>query len=439
MVIASTPLLSPQGIAFDAVGRHAIQADPLFRKGNYYGGENPDQGLSIARMLAHITYLSDESMQAKFGRALRRAEKYSYDFSSEFAVETYLDYQGEQFVNRFDANTYLYITKAINYFDLTAAYDSLDKAMACVQCKMLVLSYSSDWLFPPYQSREIVSAHQRQGKDVTNANIESNYGHDAFLLEVDVMREFVTGFLEYALPHQQCCYPGCDGPACGRKGGHVEDETAAAPSARQDSIYSGRRVDYDLIIDLIEPESRVLDVGCGDGELLCQLIGQKAVRGTGLELRQDRVSRCVGRGIPVIQANVDEGLGYFPDDSYDYAILSMTLQVIERPDVALREMMRVAKKCIISIPNFGFWKVRLDLLVTGRAPVTRSLPYTWDRTPNRHVLSIKDFRAFCREYDGRIEQEIPLSSRGTTWWANRWPNLFADEAVYVVTAGQGDA
>ncbi len=197
IVIASTPLLSAQGIAFDAVGRHAIQADPTFHEGDYYQtGEHPTQGLSIARMLAHITYLSDESMRIKFGRALRSTDEYSYDFSSEFSVETYLDYQGEQFVNRFDANSYLYITKAINYFDVAAPYGSLDNAMARVRSKVMVLSYSSDWLYPPYQSQEIVNALTRQRKDVTYCNIQSDYGHDAFLLEVNVMKKIIGGFLQ---------------------------------------------------------------------------------------------------------------------------------------------------------------------------------------------------------------------------------------------------
>ncbi|MCC6488490.1 MAG: homoserine O-acetyltransferase, partial [Candidatus Hydrogenedentes bacterium] len=203
IVIASTPLLSAQAIAFDAVGRHAIQADSAFNEGDYYStGEQPVQGLSIARMLAHITYLSDDSMRLKFGRALRSTSEYSYDFSSEFSVETYLDYQGEQFVNRFDANSYLYITKAINYFDVSAPYGSLDDAMARVQSKVMVLSYSSDWLYPPYQSQQVVNSLTRQRKDVTYCNIQSDYGHDAFLLEVDVMRKIIGGFLEHASPER---------------------------------------------------------------------------------------------------------------------------------------------------------------------------------------------------------------------------------------------
>jgi len=426
LIIASTPLLSAQAIAFDAVGRHAIQADPAFNDGDYYDSEPPSQGLSIARMLAHITYLSDESMRAKFGRALRSTKEYSYEFSSEFSVETYLDYQGEQFVNRFDANSYLYITKAIDYFDLASQYGSLENAMAEVSGKMLVLSYSSDWLYPPYQSEEIVNSLMRLRKDVTYCNIRSAYGHDAFLLEVGVMKKIIGGFLDNAM-HPEKVHV--------RRAKQMDSEAEFGPPAIvQESIYEGHRVDYDLIVDLVDEGSRVLDIGCGDGELLCRLITEKNVNGMGLEVSQGNIVSCVRRGISVVQADVDAGLSSLPDQCYDYVILSMTLQVIRKPEVAIREMLRVGKKCIISFPNFGFWKVRGKVMLYGQAPVTRNLPYAWYISPNRHVLSIKDFRDFCEEHNAHIEREIPLGPKGAGWSAKLWPNLFADEAVFVISA-----
>ncbi|MCC6698063.1 MAG: homoserine O-acetyltransferase [Candidatus Hydrogenedentes bacterium] len=426
IVIASTPLLSAQAIAFDAVGRHAIQADRSFNEGDYYStGEQPVQGLSIARMLAHITYLSDDSMRLKFGRALRSTSEYSYDFSSEFSVETYLDYQGEQFVNRFDANSYLYITKAINYFDVSAPHGSLDNAMARVRSKVMVLSYSSDWLYPPYQSQQVVNSLTRQRKDVTYCNIQSDYGHDAFLLEVDVMRKIIGGFLEHASPE----YAAARGTVR-----NVDSEAEIGPPASAaESIYEGDRVDYKMIVDLVDEKSRVLDIGCGDGELLEQLIAHKGVDGTGIELAQGNIVSCVRRGISVVQADIDKGLTPLPDGSYDYVILSMTLQVIKRPDYVLQEMLRVGKKCIVSFPNFGFWKVRAKSLLMGRAPVTRNLPYAWWVSPNRHVLSIKDFREYCAERSISIEREIPLNRKGLVWTARMWPNMLADEAVFVIT------
>lgn len=422
MIIASTHLSGAQQIAFDAVGRHAIQGDYEFRNGRYYGTEGPAQGLAIARMLAHITYLSDESMRLKFGRNLRSADALKYDFDSEFAVETYLDYQGEQFVNRFDANTYLYVTKAMDYFDISSGYGSLDDAMKRILGKVLVISFSSDWLYPPYFSQEIVYALARQKKNVTYCNIQSDYGHDAFLLEVSVLSKIIGGFLEH-----------CKNPELVRTQLLTADsETESAPpAAALENIYEGHRVDYDMIVDLVEKGSRVLDIGCGDGELLCKLTARKNVDAVGLELAQGNVVTCIRRGISVIQADIDKGLSALPDQSFDYIILSMTLQVIRKPDQALREMLRVGKKCIVSFPNFGHWRVRWMTFFEGRAPVTRNLPYAWYQTPNRHVLAIDDFRQLCNDLNAKIEREVPLYSEGVVRF---WPNLFAEEALYVITS-----
>ncbi|MDX9701734.1 MAG: homoserine O-acetyltransferase [Candidatus Auribacterota bacterium] len=196
-IIASTSRLSPQAIAFDAVGRNAIISDPNWNNGDYYGKPLPRHGLAIARMIGHITYLSDESMHAKFGRRLQFRDTYGYDFSSEFEVESYLHYQGDRFVERFDANSYLYITKAMDYFDLAASKGngSLTKAFENVLAKMLVVSFTSDWLFPPYQSKEIVKALMNNDKDVSYVEIFSTYGHDAFLLEVEHLSNIINSFL----------------------------------------------------------------------------------------------------------------------------------------------------------------------------------------------------------------------------------------------------
>jgi homoserine O-acetyltransferase len=422
IVIASTHLSGAQQIAFDAVGRQAITSDPAFHTGQYYGGPGPDSGLSIARMLAHITYLSDELMHSKFGRRLRHGARLGYDFDSEFEVETYLDYQGEQFVNRFDANSYLYITKAMDYFDISAGHPSLDAAMANTQGRALVLSYSSDWLYPPYQSAQLVYALARAHKDVSYCNILSSYGHDAFLLEVEVMKKIIGGFLEHV-----------SRPDLVRTQALTQDSETdiGPPAASKLSIYEGHRVDYDMIVDLVEKGSRVLDIGAGDGELLCRLIAQKDVRGVAMEKAQGNVITCVRRGLSVIQADIDNGLIELPDHSFDYVILSMTLQVLKQPDFVLREMLRVGRKCIVSFPNFGHWKVRCGAFFRGRAPVTRNLPYSWYDTPNRHVLTIKDFREFCAAKDIVIEKEFPLSSAGQVSVA---PNIFAEEALYVVSA-----
>jgi len=194
--IATTAKHSPQQVAFNHVGRAAIMADPHFNGGDYYGGQAPSDGLALARMIGHITYLSEEAMQEKFGRKLRGKKSYGFSFDIDFEVESYLQYRGDTFVKRFDANSYLYITKAIDYFDIAQPYGSLAKAFARVRAKFLVISFKSDWLYPPYQSREIVRALMANGVDVTYCEIDSPYGHDAFLVDAGEMPRMVRGFLD---------------------------------------------------------------------------------------------------------------------------------------------------------------------------------------------------------------------------------------------------
>jgi homoserine O-acetyltransferase len=193
--IAATARHSPQQIAFNEVGRQAIMADPDWNGGNYYSGRPPGRGLAIARMVGHITYMSDESMREKFGRRLREKEKFGFDFSVDFEVESYLRYRGSQFVTRFDANSYLYITKAEDYFDLTNGTGSLAGAFGKAKARFLVISFSSDWLYPSYQSQDIVRVLRRSNHDVAYCELPSNYGHDAFLVDIAEQTEVIRGFL----------------------------------------------------------------------------------------------------------------------------------------------------------------------------------------------------------------------------------------------------
>lgn len=197
--IATTSRISAQSIAFNWVGREAIMSDPEWNGGHYT--DQPDRGLAIARMLAHITYLSEESMRRKFGRKLQSTKDYSFDFDKDFSVESYLEHQGMRFVDRFDANAYLYITRAIDYFDVAdKSNGDLAKGLLPIQCKTLVVSFSSDWLFPPEQSREMVRGMLKNGLDVTYCNIKSSYGHDAFLLEDDTLGRLISNFLANVKP-----------------------------------------------------------------------------------------------------------------------------------------------------------------------------------------------------------------------------------------------
>jgi homoserine O-acetyltransferase len=195
--IATTSRLSAQAIAFNEVGRVAIQSDPNWREGDYYGKTLPRRGLAIARMIGHITYLSDRSMHQKFGRKLQDKSAYGYDFRTDFQVESYLRYKGDHFVNRFDANSYLYITKAMDYFDLTQANGNLEGAFAGVKAKFLIISFSSDWLFPTYMSKETASALRRAHAEVISTEILTDYGHDAFLLESEQLSSLIRNFLNH--------------------------------------------------------------------------------------------------------------------------------------------------------------------------------------------------------------------------------------------------
>ncbi len=200
--IATSSRISPQSIAFNWVGREAIMSDPAWNNGDY--DEQPDKGLAIARMLAHITYLSEESMRRKFGRKLQFSKDYSFDFDKDFSVESYLEHQGMRFVERFDANSYLYITRAIDYFDVTdKTGGDMAKGLEKMKCKCLVVSFTSDWLFPPEQSREMVRGMLKNGLDVSYCNIESSYGHDAFLLEDNTLGRLVSNFLSNLEPDKK--------------------------------------------------------------------------------------------------------------------------------------------------------------------------------------------------------------------------------------------
>ena len=198
MPLATTGRHSPMLIAFSEVGRQAIYADPNWNNGDYYGtGRKPDAGLAVARMVGHITYLSEESMHKKFGRRLRGLERYGYEFDTEFEIESYLKYNGNNFTRRFDANSYLYVTKAMDYFDLSQPTGSLAAAFVdSAHIKFLVVSFTSDWLYPSYHSKDLVSALTAVGADVSYLDIQSTWGHDAFLLEVETMTNLLGSFLD---------------------------------------------------------------------------------------------------------------------------------------------------------------------------------------------------------------------------------------------------
>ncbi|MHC4122583.1 MAG: homoserine O-acetyltransferase MetX [Planctomycetota bacterium] len=418
--IATTSHLGAQSIAFDAVGRNAILTDAEFYNGQYHNRDKgPDTGLGIARMIGHITYLSEKGMREKFGRKLRNTDQYSYDFNSEFAVETYLDYQGQTFVERFDANSYLYITKAADYFDLQSKYGSLGKAFENTKSKFMVISFTSDWLFTTEQSEAIVNALVGGDKDVSFCNIYSSYGHDAFLLESETIRQFISNFIDAThQPNLKKINP--------LKSAKEKDSESWFEQALR------VRVDYEVIDYVIEPESKVLDIGCGDGELLAQLTADKNIKGRGIELDQNLVLDCISRGLMTIQHDVERGLENYADKSCDYVILSQTMQTLKNTEKVFRELLRVGKRVIVSFPNFAHWKCRWQLFFYGRAPVTKQLPFSWYNSPNIHCMSLKDFEKLCGELGVKIEERIPLSKTKLSP-VKFVPNLFAEQIIYVTS------
>ncbi|MFC1570785.1 methionine biosynthesis protein MetW [Candidatus Omnitrophota bacterium] len=192
------------------------------------------------------------------------------------------------------------------------------------------------------------------------------------------------------------------------------------------------RLDHKIIGDMIESGSMVLDLGCGDGDLLEYLVAQKKVKGNGVEISEDAIYRCVEKGLSVSHGDIDTGLREYPDKQFDYVIFNQTMQQVHKPDEAIKEALRVGKKVIVGFPNFCYIKARIQLFFGGRVPVTPSLPYSWYHTPNLHFLSIKDFIRFCNEQNIVIEKKVFLAQRGTVKFL---PNLFALNAILQISNG----
>ena len=192
--IATNSRHTAQQIALHEVGRQAIMSDPDWQNGDYYGKSIPARGLALSRMIGHITYMSDKSMDEKFGRKLIGKEKVGFDFSHDFEVENYLKYRGDSFVQRFDANSYLYLTKSLDYFDL-AEGGELTSVFKNVRASFLVISFTSDWLYPSYQSKEMIRALKANDLDVSDCEINCSYGHDAFLIEIEGQSRLISHFL----------------------------------------------------------------------------------------------------------------------------------------------------------------------------------------------------------------------------------------------------
>jgi len=462
VAIATSPRLTSQALAFDIVGRNAIRSDPDFADGRYYDtGKTPADGLAIARMLGHITYLSRESMMQKFDAHRFQPRHLQTQFETRFSVGSYLAHQGDKFVERFDANSYITLTMAMDLFDLGSSPERLAESLRPSQCRWLLLSYTSDWLFPPFQSQQIVNALLRNNQPVSYCNVRSECGHDAFLLpnELPLYGGLVQAFLENidAVPRAGGTLDlngdGVEAPAassvtetgahggvaakCFANAGGDAQSIAAAGNAEdtvEQSMFHHRRLDYDLILNLIPEDAAVLDLGCGTGGLLARLAARGHQRLVGIELDEKAILACVRRGLDVVHADLNDGLQAFADAQFDVVVLSQTLQAVRDVERLVAEMLRVGKRAIVSFPNFAHEPLRRQLAELGRAP--RVLPmqgYYWYNSPDVRFLSIADFEDFCRERSIRVHQCVAIDTqRRRQVFENA--NLLADVAIFVMSA-----
>jgi homoserine O-acetyltransferase len=421
VVLASSPRLTSQALAFDVVGRNAIRRDPFFHGGQYYDQPHgPAVGLALARMIGHITYLSPEAMNQKFEGDRLHPREEAIEFEKTFSVGSYLGHQGTKFVDRFDANSYLVLSLAMDLFDLGGTPEQLAASFRPARCRWLVLSFFSDWLFPPSQSRDIANALIHHNAAVSYCDIQSNCGHDAFLLPDDFDRygEMIRAFVNDLAP----------APNAQR----VEKEEQPGTT----SIFHERRLDYDRIVELIPPRASVLDLGCGTGRLLARLKHSGRGRLVGVELDEKKILGALQRNLDVIQADLNAGLRAFADGQFDCVVLSQTLPAVKDVTGVITEMLRVGATGIVSFPNLAFHKLRRILAEDGRAPRGYGwLKDQWYDTPDIRFLSIADFESFCAEKNFHIQRRIALDTEGAREITDD-VNRHADLAIFVLSRGK---
>jgi homoserine O-acetyltransferase len=419
ILIATTARLSSQAIAFDVVARNAILRDPHYQSGNYYDHPpGPAVGLALARMLGHITYLSQEAMTAKFDPSRLRPTEVHTAFEKRFSVGAYLAHQGDKFVERFDANSYVTLSLMMDLFDLGHSHAALSEAFAPAICRWLVISFSSDWLFPTDQSEQIVSALIARDKPVSSCQVQSPAGHDAFLLTDSLetygalIRAFLNGAASAELP------------------------PIASNVHSPLPLFNGNRPDHSAILALIPPDASVLDLGCGNGELLSRLSRAGAGRRMGIELEPRAIIACVDRGLDVVHADVGKSLAAFRDQQFDVAVLSQSLQCIADTERILKEIVRIARLAIVSFPNFAYRHLRDMFWHEGRSPkMPGAYGFDWYNTTNRRFASILDVEELCQRLGIGITQKVCLSSQTGQLVADN-PNLNATEAIFVLVRQQ---
>ncbi len=399
--LATATRSSAQAMAFDIVGRNAIKRDPGFNNGQFYDPEctGPLDGLAIARMLGHITYLSRESMMRKFDSDRNHGRNISTNFETYFSVGSYLAHQADRFNERFDANSYRSISMAVDLFDMGGSVEEIAANLGRSTCRWLMLSFSTDWLFPAIQTEAMVKSLIRTGKQVSYCNIESDCGHDAFLLPNQL--SVYGGMIEHFLRNVRKSIPGT--PPI------PEPPTPELKHANE--LHWKNRPDYPKILSLIPPESSVLDLGCGNGDLLEKLRAQGNKKLMGIEKSERAVLACVSAGFDVIEYDLNKGLHAFQDKQFDYVVLSSTLQSITDVETVIEEMLRVGQRGIISFPNAGYRPWREILYKEGRMPnIDPHDGGKWYNTDSTRFLTILDFQEYCAKKGYRILKQLALDT-----------------------------
>ena len=386
VMIASGAAANAQALAFDVVGRYAITLDPNWHGGDYYGAPDagPLNGLAQARQMAHISYLSFDLLNRRFGRRKQESwlekdaewkERHAAHFGTLFAIESYLEYQARKFLARFDANSYLHITYAMDRYDAAEKYGSLEEVCRRIDSRLMLISISGDWLFSEEQSRVIARGLLKAGKSVCYSHLDIKVGHDGFLTHTKELSKVMGGFFR-------------------------EPARDVAPEMRRK---------YAPIAAMVPSGARVLDIGCGTGALL-NLLREKGHAGTGVEIDGERLADAIANGVDALFDDADEGMDIVPVGAYDVAVLSETLQTVKHPRELLHRILEIADEAVVSFPNFAVYSIRLHLGLTGRLPVSRQLPFEWYDTPNIHLITLKDFRELCAKEGIRI-CEIRAESR----------------------------
>jgi len=415
IIIAATAQHSVQTIAFNEAGRCSIRGDLGWENGNYPNGAGPTQGLSVARMMAHITYLSDVGMEEKFGGEQRLDPSKKFEFS----VQGYLDHQGKKFVDRFDANSYLKLTEALDRFNLVGE-DGLASAFEKVDTRTLVIAFSSDWLYTPKQNKDIVDALLLAGKNASYLEIDHSHGHDSFLIDSGPFLKALGSFLkeeDHANDSDQV----------------LEDDGFRKLKNRYEVK---KEADFRAIDDWVSPGDKVLDLGCGRGLLLEHLRATKNVQGLGVDWDLNKSISCISRKVPIYQEEILSALSKFGDDSFDWVIFSRMVESLPEPGKILEQALRVGHKVAVSFVNHGYWRNRFNFLLHGARVCNEVYPHQWESSHLSNHFSIREFEDFSKRL---LSNGMQINLGRKVFYRGDWlrkckflPNFRAGLAIYEI-------